>query len=255
MPLWSAGRPRKRWRYVGLYDERLMLCAAVASIGPAGQCFWALWDREGRRRRSRVRMRPGSREVAMDGPLVEIDAPDMRATLRLGDAAPVEAICPSGAGWGWTRKRAGLPIEAEVEVPGRRWRLEGRGVDDESAGYHARSTSWWWSAGVGRGADGRALAWNLVEGINDPPAESERAIWVDGAPSEPAPVRFAGLGAVELDAEERLEFAAEDELAHEQNMAVVRSRYRHLFGRFSGSLAGVELASGLGVMERHEAVW
>jgi hypothetical protein len=255
MPWRSGARPRKRWRYVGLYDERLMICAAIAAVGPFAQCFWALWDREGRRRRSGVRVRPGSREVTMEGARIAIDAPDLRATLLLGDAAPVEAVCPSGPSWAWTRKRAGVPIEAEVEAPGRSWRLEGRGVDDESAGYHARSTSWCWSAGVGRGVDGRALAWNLVEGINDPPRASERAIWIDGEPSEPAPASFDGLGAVELGGGGRLAFAAEDELAHDRNLLLVRSRYRHLFGSFSGSLAGVELAAGLGVMERHEAVW
>ena len=85
-----------------------------------------------------------------------------------------------------------MPIEGTVEVPGRRWEIAGRGVDDESAGYHQRQTSWHWSAGVGAAADGRAVAWNLVEGINDPPSGSERAIWIDGEPTEPAPVRFRG---------------------------------------------------------------
>lgn len=88
------------------------------------------------------------------------------------------AICPSGSGWGWTRKRSGAPIRGTIQTPGGRWDLDGHGVDDESAGYQRRHTSWHWSAGVGRATDGRPLAWNLVEGINDPPANSERAIWV-----------------------------------------------------------------------------
>ena len=93
-----------------------------------------------------------------------------------------------------------------VETPGRRVRVEGFGVDDESAGYQARHTSWHWSAGVGTAADGRALAWNLVEGINDPPERSERAIWVDGVPHEPAPVAFDGLDAVRFADGSRLDF-------------------------------------------------
>src|ERR1700712_4664469 len=101
-----------------------------------------------------------------------------------GGGEPIESICPSGGdeGWGWTRKRAGVPIEGTVEVPGRRLAVEGFGVDDESAGYQARHTSWRWSAGVGIAADGRAVAWNLVEGINDPPLNSEPAGWGDGGP-------------------------------------------------------------------------
>ena len=169
--------------------------------------------------------------------------------------APIESICPSGSGWGWTRKRAGVPIAGTVEIPGRRWELAGLGVDDESAGYHQRHTSWLWSAGVGESRDGRPVAWNLVEGINDPPERSERAIWVDGEPTEPAPVHFDGTDAVEFGDGARLEFAAESERARNENFLLVRSRYRHRFGSFSGSLGGIDLASGLGVMEQHDAVW
>ena len=39
---------------------------------------------------------------------------------------------------------------------------------DDTAGHHARHTEWRWSAGVGEGPDGSALAWNLVSGVNDP---------------------------------------------------------------------------------------
>lgn len=254
MPLLAAGQMRKRWRYVGVFAPELMLCAARAEVGPARQSFWALWDRGGRRAEERSIMRPGAGEVRIEGPRLEIDSPALRASLRLGEAEPIETVCPSGRAWAWTRKRAGVPVHGTVEVPGRRWRLEALAVDDESAGYHARRTSWHWSAGVGRAADGRPLAWNLVEGINDPPTGSERAIWIDGRPSEPRPVRFDGLAAVELDGG-RLEFTPESERAHDENFLLVRSRYSHRFGRFAGRLGNLELAEGLGVMERHEARW
>jgi hypothetical protein len=179
----------------------------------------------------------------------------LRASLRLGEAAPVESICPSGSGWGWTRKRAGVPVAATIEVPGRRWELDALAVDDESAGYHQRRTSWHWSAGVGRAIDGRPLAWNLVEGVNDPPRDSERAIWVDGEPSEPAPVSFCGMAGIELADAARLSFDSESERARDENFLLIRSSYRHRFGSFSGSLGGIELAEGFGVMEEHDAVW
>ena len=254
MPLRRDGQLRKRWRYVGVFGEELMLCAARAEIGPLAQSFWIFWDREGRQHRAHTSLRPGSREVRMDGPRLEIDSPGLHASLRLGQCLPIESICPSGSGWGWTRKRAGVPIEGTVEVPGRRWQVSARGVDDESAGYHQRHTSWHWSAGVGRAADGRRLAWNLVEGVNDPSARSERAIWVDGEPSEPAPVHFRGLDGIDL-AGDALEFTTESQHARDENFLLVRSRYRHRFGTFSGSLAGLPLAEGFGVMERHDAVW
>jgi hypothetical protein len=255
MPLRSSGQTRKRWRYVGFYSPQLMLCAARAQVGPLGQCFWALWDREGKRSYANTRLRPGSTEVRMDGAEVVIEAPELKARLLLGDSDPVEAICPSGSGWGWTCKRSGVPIGATIETPQRRWQLDGHGVDDQSAGYQQRRTSWHWSAGIGRAADGRPVAWNLVEGINDPPANSERAIWIDGKPLEPAPVSFQGLGAVEFAAGGLLTFTPGSERARDDNFLAFRSSYRHLFGDFKGSLDGIELAEGLGVMEQHDAVW
>ncbi len=255
MPLRRDGQTRKRWRYVGVYGEELMLCAARAQVGPLSQSFWVLWDRQRGEQLSHTALRPGSREVRMDGPQVEIEARGVRASLTLGEAAAVETICPSGSGWGWTSKRAGVPIEGTVEAGGRSWRVDGLGVDDQSAGYHQRQTSWHWSAGVGSAADGRAVAWNLVEGINDPQSASERGVWIEGEPREPAPVRFDGLAAVEFADGGRLEFASESERARNENFLLVRSRYRHRFGSFAGSLDGIPLASGLGVMEQHDAVW
>jgi hypothetical protein len=254
MPLRADGQTRKRWRYVALFAEPLMLCAARAEVGPLTQSFWVLWDREGQRKLAHTAVRPGSREVTMDGPHLEINARGMRASLEIGDAAPIESICPSGRSWAWTRKRAGVPVEGWVEVPGRRWRVLGHGVDDESAGYHARRTSWRWSAGIGAAADGRPLAWNLVEGVNDPPAGSERAIWVDGEPFEPPPCRFDELAAIDVGAD-RLAFSAECKHARDDNYLAFRSRYRHRFGTFSGRLGGLDLAEGLGVMEEHDALW
>ena len=255
MPLRSRGQTRKRWRYVGFYGAELMLCAVRAEVGPLGQCFWAFWDREDNRSYANTRLRPGSREVRMEGPEIAIEARALRARLLLGDSAPVEAICPSGSGWGWTRKRSGVPIRGTIETPERRWALDGHGVDDQSAGYQKRQTSWHWSAGIGRATDGRPLAWNLVEGINDPPANSERAIWTEGEPVEPGPVSFKGLGGVEFASGASLNFRPGSERVRDDNFLVFRSSYRHLFGDFHGSLDGVELAEGFGVMERHEALW
>jgi hypothetical protein len=255
MPLWRDGALRKRWRYVGFYGETLMLCAARAEVGPTGQCFWALWDRERGTELDHTSLRPGGREVVLDGPRLAIDARGFHADLRLGEAEPIESICPSGPGWGWTRKRAGVPIEGVIETPGMRTQVTGLGVDDESAGYQARHTSWHWSAGVGTAADGRAVAWNLVEGINDPEARSERSVWVDGLPHEPAPVEFDGLDAVAFADGSRLAFEPGAERARDDNFLLVRSTYRHRFGTFTGSLDGIPLAEGRGVMESHSALW
>jgi uncharacterized protein DUF2804 len=255
LPLFDHGQLRKRWRYVAVFAEELMLCAARAEVGPLAQSFWVMWDRETRQQWAHTALLPGSREVVFDGARLEIDGPGLRASLELGDATPIEVTCPSGKSVAWTRKRAGMPITGTVEVPGRRRQVSGRGVDDESAGHHQRHTSWRWSAGVGESVEGRDIAWNLVEGINDPPQGSERAIWIDGEPSEPPPVRFRGMDGVDLGDAGSLDFAGESAHAHDDNYLVIRSRYRHRFGSFAGNLGGLTLANGLGVMEEHDALW
>lgn len=254
LPLFEQGQLRKRWRYVGVFAEELMLCAARAEVGPLTQSFWVLLDRRSQQQWAHTALVPGSREVTLEGPRLEIDGPDLRASLLIGECEPIEATCPSGRAQAWTRKRVGMPVEGTVEVPGQRWEVAGRGVDDESAGHHQRHTSWHWSAGVGTAADGRSVAWNLVTGINDPASGSERAIWIGGEPSEPPPVRF-DADAIELGDGEQLRFAGESEHTHDDNYLLIRSRYRHRFGSFGGWLGGVEVAEGLGVMEEHDARW
>lgn len=256
------GQLRKRWRYVGFYGEELMLCAAVAQIGPFSHTFWSVWDRAADDREGLVlehtRMRPGNPEVILDGPEVSIRTKELRADLRFGESEPIEVVGPSGRGWGWTRKRAGVPVEGEVEISGRRLKVEGFGVDDESAGYHARHTAWYWSAGVGVDRDGRAVGWNLVEGINDPVRSSERAIWVEGVPYEPEPVEFDHLSGVrfagETEAGLRFDFGGA-ERSRKDNFGLIRSEYTHRFGTFEGGLDGIELANGAGVMEQHKVAW
>jgi Domain of unknown function (DUF2804), C-terminal len=254
LPLFDRRQLRKRWRYVGLFADEVMLCAARAEVGPLTQSFWVLLDRESGQQWNHTALLPGSKEVTMEGPRLEIDGPGLRASLHLGAVAPIETTCPSGRSQAWTRKRVGMPIEGTVEVPGRRWDVSGRGVDDESAGHHQRETSWRWSAGVGTADDGRPVAWNLVEGINDPPSGSERAIWIDGEPSEPPPSSFDKPDEIAV-GDESLRFQGESEHTHDDNYLLIRSRYRHRFGTFSGKLGGVQLASGLGVMEEHDARW
>src|SRR3954447_24282980 len=44
MAAWRGRRPLKRWTWVGAFGPELMLCAAVARIGPATAAWWAVWD-------------------------------------------------------------------------------------------------------------------------------------------------------------------------------------------------------------------
>ncbi len=240
MPSRDGLRPLKAWRYIGAYSPEIMLCLGVVRVGPLHQSFWAVWDRErlcertliGRRE---VRLLPGSAEVQSDG---------VKLALGFAESPGIETISRSGESYAWTRKRGGVPVSGTVTVGGVSHDVRARAVIDDSAGYHERHTSWRWCAGVGTGADGRELAWNLVEGVHDAPVNSERTVWIDGEPSEAPP--NAGDG---------LRFQPEAVRTRHDNLLVVRSAYRQPFGTFSGEVAGVALAEGYGVMETHEAWW
>lgn len=274
MPMRFGGNWRKRWRYAAAFGEELMVCAASVTVGPMAQSFWAIVDRECGEIHERTRTRlPGARgevwtersagqpwEIGSDqiGAITRVESGEVRVKLAIGEGPWAECVCPNEAGgYVWTRKRV-APVHIDVTLPGgRRIRGTVRGVEDESAGYHARHTVWSWSAGVGTAADGRGVGWNLVEGVNDPPAGSERAVWVEGedVPREPGPVSFDGLEAIDFDDGSRMDFTKEAERSKAENRIVVRYSYRQPFGTFSGTLAGIDLAEGIGVMEHHDAVW
>ena len=256
MPLLRRGRPLKRWRYVGAFAEEAMVCAAVARIGPARQAFWAVWDRAGRRLHGRTRV-AGRAGVRLPPGRLLVDDGDTRIDLDLEEEEGVEVVCPHGGGYVWTRKQGGVAAGGTLRLDGgAERRFSGRALIDDTAGYHARHTEWWWSAGVGLSGDGRELAWNLVAGVNDPPRGSERTVWLSGRPSEVDPVTFsAELDAIASAAGE-LRFAAEAQRSRRERLLLVSSDYRQPFGTFTGVLPdGTRLASGLGVMEHHRARW
>jgi hypothetical protein len=258
MPLVSAGRMRKRWRYVGAFGERLMLCAGVVRVGPFGQAFWAVWDRERRvlRQRTRTGRRPG-RLVSLPAGRVLVRDARVACDLVVERGTPVETTSASGPAWIWTRKQAGVRVHGRVVLDGEEVRVDARGCVDDSAGFHARETAWRWSAGVGELVGGRSAAWNLVSGIHDDPRTSERTLWVDGAPAQLPAVTFGpDLASVSFADGSSLAFTAEAARARRDDLVLLRSDYVQPFGTFTGTFpGGLELAWGRGVMERHDARW
>jgi Protein of unknown function (DUF2804) len=272
LPLLRAGRPLKRWRYVGVFCEELMACAALVQVGPAQQSFWAVYPRAGRssiggRLRERTHTLTRRRVVELSARQLQIRDDGVLLALALEEDEGIEARCAHGGGEGhggggggevWTRKQAGVRAYGTLALDGGAPRkIEALAVIDDTAGYHARHTEWWWSAGVGKGENRVALAWNLVSGVNDPPSGSERAVWIAGEPHEVAPVRFAAdLSEILAEDGSRLSFAPEAQRRRRENLLILSSDYTAPFGAFSGALpGGVRLASGLGVMEHHRAKW
>jgi hypothetical protein len=253
MPGRFGTRPLKAWRYVGVFGPELMLCVATVRIGRARQSFWAVWDRRTARLLERTKL--GRGEVELRPRSVSVRAREVLVELALDERPGVESVCVSGDGYGWTRKQGGVHVRGTVTLPGAApVTLEARAVIDDTAAYYERHTRWRWAAGVGQSTDGRALAWNLVDGVNDPATGSERTVWVDGEPSEPPPVTFED----DLSGGGGLRFQAEATRERRENLLLIRSRYRQPFGTFSGSLPGPEpiaLARGFGVMEDHDVWW
>jgi hypothetical protein len=222
MPLMRGGRPLKTWTYVGAYGPELMLCVTHGRIGIVPFSWWAVWDGE--------RLHEGRGRLELD----------------LSPGAEIEVVSPHGRQYAWTRKR---PVRVRGRFEGRPFDLPG--ILDESAGYHARHTSWRWSAGVGTLASGEPVTWNLVDGIHDAATGSERRVWVAGEPREVPPVRFDGLAGVD-----GLRFTAAATRARRENYLLIRSDYEQPFGTFAGELPGAgELREGWGVMERHDVRW
>jgi hypothetical protein len=258
LSLFRSGRPLKRWRYVGVFCEELMACAARVQVGPARQSFWAVLERPEGRLRERTRRSPGRRAIELDPGRLRVHDGGVLIDLLLEEDAGIQAVCPHGRDHVWTRKQAGIPARGTIAIDGEPPRaLEALAVIDDTAGYHARATEWWWSAGVGVSPDGVALAWNLVSGVNDPETGSERAVWIGGEPREAAPVTFAAdLSRVSCGDGSELCFLAEAERSRRDNLLLIESDYRAPFGTFSGALpGGTPLAHGLGVSEHHRARW
>jgi hypothetical protein len=232
MPLLRRGRPLKRWRYLAVYGPELMLCVGDARIAGFPQRWWAVALPDGR-------LFEGARNAPIE--------------LSFDEGPGVEVVSPHGRSYIWTRKQAGIQVSARIRLPDSDHSIEGGfGFIDESAGYHARHTRWRWSAGIGRLRDGRAVAWNLVDGVHDAPQSSERTVWVDGEPHEVEPLEFAK----DLSAVGGLRFTEWSAREDHTNMLVMRSDYRQPFGSFTGELpGGLGLESGYGVMEWHDVRW
>jgi hypothetical protein len=237
------GRPLKRWTYVGIYRPDVMLCVGDARVAGIPQRWWAIALPDGSLFEGRRSVRVDSRRASVRGVLdLELSRPD-----------GVDVVSPHGRSYIWTLKLAPVHVRGTVSIGGHTFELDGDdGFVDESAGYHARHTTWRWSAGIGRAEDGRAVAWNLVDGVHDAPEHSERTVWIDGRPSEVPSQEFAD----DLSRVGELHFREWSAREARMNLGLMRNRYRQPFGEFSGRLpGGLRLAEGYGVMEEHDVLW
>ncbi len=160
MPLFRGTRPLKRWRYVGVFDERVMICAASIQVGPARQTFWGIYERAGVApgggttiERTRMIPRRGALDLTPGSLRIRDDEVSLELTLEEDDG--IEATCPNGDAYVWTRKQAGKRAHGTLALGARTpVEIDALAVIDDTAGYHARVTEWWWAAGSALGPTG-----------------------------------------------------------------------------------------------------
>ena len=244
-----------------------MACAALVQVGPARQSLLGAVHARGRAPAGAHATAAARRAAAA----CDAATPGRAAGRAIGERAArpgssrktpaSQARCPHGAGQVWTRKQAGMRAHGTLALDGGAPRVD-RGAGGDRR--HRRTTtrarpSGGGAPGVGAGADGAALAWNLVSGVNDPPT-GQRARGVGrrraardaaGAVRRGPERRSAARGRLAAALRRRGASAGASE-----NLLLVRSDYRAPFGTFSGTLpGGIALARGLGVMEHHRARW
>jgi hypothetical protein len=246
MPLLKRGRPLKRWRYVAIYRPDVMVCVGDARVGGIPQRWWALALPDGT-------LLEGDEGILLSPGRVRVQSSMLVVDVSLEENDGIEVVSPSGREWIWTRKQAPVRARGVVTAGPRSWEIDGEnGFIDDSAGYHQRHTTWRWSAGLGVGAGGERVAWNLVTGVHDSPESSERTVWVDGEPREVGPVEFAD----DLSRVGGLRFTPWAAREDHSRRLFFRSDYLQPFGSFEGELpGGPRLASGYGVMEWHDVRW
>ena len=175
-----GGRLLKRWRYVGaLRPETHALRRLGARSGRRGRRLGGVGPRARRLHERTRRLAAASSRRGRRGARLIVrrrrrrDRPRARRGRGRRDgtarAARVHLDAQAGRHRARGRVRVGRPPVRELDAPA---------FVDESAGYHARTRRGAGRPASARAADGRPLAWNLVEG-DQRPAARQRADRVD----------------------------------------------------------------------------
>src|SRR5439155_23368833 len=96
-----------------------------------------------------------------------------------------------------------------------------------------------------------------ITGLFDTPEHSERTIWVGGRGMEIKPVTFSqNANVVTFHDGGELTFQPEATLRKRVGLFLIKSKYEHAFGVYSGTLpGGIEVRDAVGVRERQDALW
>lgn len=274
----------KRWQWFAAFDDPMCLGGAVVDAGAFGTAFLWVADRgtgdllvdadlvvpaplvtvatePASGVVARVDLPRRRLRITRTGDAVAIDArfagADVALAASTADSEAVSAVCPvpdRDGGVNVTQKETCVPVEGHVAVD-RTHTVDGVGMFDYSHGLMARETEWRWAIGSCTAADGTPVGFNLVSGFND---GLENAVWIDGEPEA------VGEAAIEADGDTwqatsdcgtvDVTLAVEGHREEDIDVGIIASEYDQPFGTWTGTVAGREIA-GVGVAERHRAVW
>ncbi len=210
-PLFRVAQ-EKRWVYVAIAAEDLLVGAAVVRLGYAANAFAFAYDRsEGRMVASfsattpsfaahvgdtggagcMARFRWLGQHISIERGAgerdyrVEVAGGDLRVSARMtteGAPPAVGAIAaipgPPDDLFNATEKRVLMPVVGEAIAGGKHHRLDGAlGGQDFTFGFLARRTAWRWAFALGRARSAERVAINLVQGFV---GEAECTVWVNG---------------------------------------------------------------------------
>ena len=264
---------QKRWIYVGLFSEELVVGGCVVDLSYLASGFAFAFRSKDGELLDHHHMGPRLRQVVPDDPTagkarfalprarvevhnaVQTDG-QRRLEVRMGggrqrlrmsltvedDGRAVEPLCaitrlPGGRA-SFTHKVVGLPVHGEVTMGGRRLEIENAlAAVDYTHCLPEHRTVWYWACAAGETTDGRRLGLNLVQGWNlERPAEN--AAWVDGKLAALGPVTFhAGADSWLMEGDGlRVRFHPLGERRQDVDLKLIASRYVQPFGRFEGEL-------------------
>ena len=215
------------------------------------------------------------------GWLFQFNHADLNVSLELHDHhTSISALnnAPSASSRGqatrpfhYTHKLTGAAAKLHLRMGSETHELtNARGVFDFTLGYPPRATLWQWASWIGELDDGRRLSGNLVaQTMNG----LENAVWIsaaDGTKTDIIALPQAIFDDLPTDAAHtwhirtaddrlRMQFTPEGARSECINLGVLASDFTQPFGSFRGIWRdndGSEHAlTGIGVVERHRAVW
>ena len=222
---WFRGLREKRWCYMGIFHEDLILGCAVVHLGYITSAFVFVCDRQQHRfiektailpplGFTRFSLTPETGVCSFRAPGLTLDQTldlphacairtqiftsgrTLEAEIQLAASAsvsPVHCLLPmAGQDRAFTTKAAGLRARGRVKFKSKTIDLgknRATGILDWTHGIYPRTTRWNWACATGNDIQGRRLGVNFSQHLYIH-GQDENIIWVDGTPFPAGPVTF-----------------------------------------------------------------